>query len=188
MENAVQIPDFPTSYITRHGEIYSTQSGGVRKRKKYKAKNGYEYIMLYRRTNGVKVTDNFLVHRLVYQAFVGPLLPEMVVCHIDGVRGNNAVENLLQASQKVNCSHKIAHGTHTQGEQHHKAKVSDAQLAKVLRGIKTARRTITGQLGQGEAVRIAEDAGVSVNGVYVASMAYSRNNGLTDLSDLRKNP
>jgi len=188
MYDFVQISGFPNNYITQEGHVYSTQSGRMRKRKNYKAKNGYEYIMLYRTQDGAKVKDNFLVHRLVYQAFVGPLLPDMVVCHIDGVRDSNRPENLLQATQKVNCSHKKMHGTHVQGEHHHHAKFSNAQLSQVLDSIKNARRTATGQLGQGEVPRIATVCAVSESSVYVASMAYSRNNGLTDLNDLRKLP
>lgn len=52
----------------------------------------------------------YLVHRLVYQAFVGELQEGMVIDHIDSNRSNNHYTNLRQVTQKENISHALHNG------------------------------------------------------------------------------
>lgn len=45
------------------------------------------------------------VHRLVVEAFIGSIPPGMTVNHRDGIKSNNAVENLEIATQAENVRH-----------------------------------------------------------------------------------
>lgn len=47
------------------------------------------------------------VHRLVYQAFVGPLDPNLQVNHENGRKNDNRVKNLVQMTPKQNTQHAI---------------------------------------------------------------------------------
>lgn len=53
----------------------------------------------------------FLIHRLVYQAFIGELKDGMVIEHLDGNCRNNHYTNLKQSTQKTNIETAIKHGS-----------------------------------------------------------------------------
>ncbi|GAY30719.1 Uncharacterised protein [Prevotella sp. MGM2] len=63
-------------------------------------KNGTsDYIRISLMANGAKKTA--LLHRLVYEAFVGPIAPGMEIHHKDGNRQNNCISNLQCLSKKA---------------------------------------------------------------------------------------
>lgn len=102
--------------VSNHGTVCHLINRDHPERKQFKIlknvedKDGYQYL----RIGGHK----YLIHRLVYSTFVGPLCADQCICHLDGNRKNNKVENLLQASQAENISHKKVHGTSQDGEKH----------------------------------------------------------------------
>lgn len=49
-------------------------------------------------------------HRLIYRKFIGPLMEDMVVNHIDGNSTNNSVSNLELISQSENNKHAFKSG------------------------------------------------------------------------------
>lgn len=121
-------------------------------------KDGYKCLRI--------ANKKWLIHRLVYLLFVGPLLPGLVVCHIDNNRSNNCWENLLQSTQKINISHKRLHGTHQAGETHPSARHTKNQIDAVKRALSEAARSKTGRLRKGEAIRIAQETGVSLHTIH----------------------
>jgi hypothetical protein len=52
-----------------------------------------------------------MVHQLVAEAFLGPCPQTMEVCHNDGDRANNRLENLRYDTRKANHADKRVHGT-----------------------------------------------------------------------------
>ena len=44
----------------------------------------------------------WLIHRLVYQTHIGPLLPGLVIMHMDDNKNNNSISNLKQGTQDEN--------------------------------------------------------------------------------------
>lgn len=121
-------------------------------------KDGYLIVRIRRK--------KWPIHRLVYLLFVGPLIDGLVVCHKDNSRSNNHWTNLLQATQKVNISHKKVHGTHQQGETKPNSMHTNAQASSVKDALVSAKRSKTGRLRRGEAKRIAEEIGTSIHLVY----------------------
>ena len=77
-------------------------------------KKGSKYRRIGLRKNGKRYW--FFVHRLVYEAFNGPIPPGMQINHIDENPENNCVDNLNLLTQKENSNW----GSHNQ-------KISDAQ-------------------------------------------------------------
>lgn len=116
-------------------------------------KDGYRYL----RIGGRK----WLVHRLVYVAFIGPLEPGLVVCHRDGSRDNNCAENLQQATQRENISHKVAHGTHQVGEKHGRATITTERAKALKDALAASPRSATGRLKRGIRTLLAERFGIS---------------------------
>jgi hypothetical protein len=97
-----QIPGFKNYSITSSGQIYSHLF------KRYlnlgTCNAGYKRICLVE--GGKK--KNFLVHRLVLLAYVGP--SDMVCNHKDADKFNNRLENLEYVSQKENITHSVRLG------------------------------------------------------------------------------
>lgn len=104
------------------------------------------------RVNGRKMS----VQRWVYEAFVGQLVPGLVVCHMDNNRTNNHFTNLQQQTQAVNISHKRGHGTHQAGEKHPCSKYSAENIRQAKTLLRTAQRGPTGRIRRGEHQRIAD--------------------------------
>lgn len=67
-------------------------------------KDGYLEVCLYCKYN----TKNYKkVHRLVFEAFLGDLSPEMQVNHENGKKHDNRFQNLTQMTAKENTKHAI---------------------------------------------------------------------------------
>ena len=71
-------------------------------------KKGHLHVSLSR--DGER--KDFLVHRLVLIAFVGPCPEGMEACHNDGRPANNVVSNLRWDTQSANTFDRVKHGTH----------------------------------------------------------------------------
>ena len=72
--------------------------------------------------NGVRLPRR--VHTLVLEAFVAPRPEGMVGRHLDGVRTNNHLSNLMWGTQSENEVDKILHGTDNSGERSGRAKLT----------------------------------------------------------------
>ena len=90
-------------------------------------KDGYKKLTIKKK--------RWYVHRLVYQAFVGDLNPELVVCHLNNKRDDNRPSNLIQLTQKENIGHKVLHGTHQACEKHPKASITNDMAKKIRQTI-----------------------------------------------------
>lgn len=92
-------------------------------RKLSKTYNGY---MTVRTTN-----KGFFVHRLVLEAFTNSGGEGMQVCHNNGIRYDNRVENLRWDSAIGNNNDKVLHGTIGRGEMHSQAKLTNEQVTEI---------------------------------------------------------
>jgi len=113
--------------------------------------------------------QRYLIHRLVYLMFVGPLEEGKVICHIDGNPKNNHFSNLLQATQKENISHKREHGTWQSCEKHPNAKLSNMQAIAIKRLLSECVRNEQGRLVKGQAQLVAKNVGVATSLVHSLS-------------------
>lgn len=162
--DAKQHPDCASVWVTPAGRLYKQVNARHPERRQvldYKPeidKDGYLKFAIAGKKR--------LAHRLVYELFVGPLDPQLVVCHRDGDPKNNHFSNLLQATQKVNIAHQVAHGTRRLGEQHPCSKITNEQAKQIRSMLSQAGRTSTGRLRRGEALRIARELQVSIHIVH----------------------
>lgn len=78
---------------------------------------------------------SFGVHRLVAYAFIQyPIELPLEVCHNDGTRDNNVLENLRIDTKKNNCLERTMHGTqnYQKGETNGRCILSDKECLKIL--------------------------------------------------------
>lgn len=71
------------------------------------------------------------VHQLVMEAFVGLRPAGMVVCHADGDRSNNQLENLRYGTYRDNQHDKINHGRSPRGTVHKMHILNDAEVIEI---------------------------------------------------------
>lgn len=105
--NYKEIEDFPNYYVTEDGHIWS----GWRNQyvSEILMENGCHRVVLSKRNKSY----NFLVHRLVAQAFIPNPDNKPCVNHKDLNRENNSVENLEWVTYKENnnyADHGIKNG------------------------------------------------------------------------------
>ena len=116
--------------------------------------NGYPAVWLY--DAGGNVVGK-LVHRLVAEAFIGPIPDGMDVAHNDGTRTNARLENLRITTRADNCADKEIHGTVQRGERSSRAKLSADAVREIrdANGAKT-QKELAAQFGvrQGQISRI----------------------------------
>jgi hypothetical protein len=112
---------------------------------------GYLFVPLWRNRQG----RNFLIHRLVLEAFVGPFEPGEQANHISGVKTDNRLVNLEKVTSVQNMKHAVAKGLckpnrrgqpGLRGEHSPAAKLTAANvqmiraLAGTVRGVELAKR------------------------------------------------
>jgi DNA-binding CsgD family transcriptional regulator len=75
--------------------------------------------------------ENYKVHHLVLNAFVGPRPEGTECCHNDGNPANNRLENLRWDTRRANHADRELHGTAIKGAQHGTAKLTEDQVLKI---------------------------------------------------------
>lgn len=109
----------PWREINKYEGNYAVSTDGQIKRNKRDKRNralkllkssvskfGYHYINLY---DGNKYIREY-IHRLVYEAFNGPIEKGKQINHIDGIKANNSLSNLEVVTAKENTWHAIKLG------------------------------------------------------------------------------
>lgn len=95
--------------VSNFGRIFNTR--GLSKGKILHARKGLQYIttqLSYRaHRKGPTEVKCKRVHRLVYEAFHGPISPDMVIDHIDGYGQHNCIKNIhmvTRSENRKNCN------------------------------------------------------------------------------------
>jgi hypothetical protein len=111
-EQWLPIPGYEGAYeVSSHGRVksYAREPGG-RVLSGWIASNGYPTVSLSRPLDGKRKRT---IHTLVALAFLGPRpTTNHLVCHYDGAKTNNHVNNLRWATQSDNLRDAVRHGTH----------------------------------------------------------------------------
>ena len=114
-EKWIQAVGFPEYEVSSLGNVRRVKkSCGTRPNKLLKPwvmKNGYQMVVL----SSIEKRKYFLVHRLVFQSFNG-LCDGLDICHNNGIRIDNRLENLRSDTRKGNMSDIYNHDTHIRGE------------------------------------------------------------------------
>lgn len=116
--------------------------------KSAKDRGGYLTVSLY--IGGNRKTCR--VHHLVAQTFIGDRPLGLVINHIDGCKTNNWAENLEYCTRSHNVQHAYNNGLAEIGENHPKAKLTEAQVIEIRRlyaSSKITKKAIAKKFGVG---------------------------------------
>lgn len=86
--------------VKHNNNVPQSMKGRFLKISYQNSKYKYRFVKLYKYNN----LKNYKISRLIYQAFCGDLVPNMVIDHIDGDPLNDSPENLQQITNRENCS------------------------------------------------------------------------------------
>jgi hypothetical protein len=103
------IAGFPDYSVSSHGRVVS-----YKRKKPYlmvggRNQRGYRMVSLVA-PDGTQICRT--VHRLVAAAFLGPTPEGLQVCHNDGNKERNGVDNLRFDTPSANILDQVAHGRH----------------------------------------------------------------------------
>lgn len=158
---ARQHPDDPNVWVTEYGEVWKRTNRSHPERTQWKQRklevdtDGYLRASIKGR--------HYHIHRLVYQLFIGSLADGLVICHKNGKRDDNRAQNLLQATQAENISHKRLHGTWQLGSRHPRALITEGDALAVKKLLSDAKRSPNGRISRGEHIKISIKTGVSLH-------------------------
>lgn len=109
------------------------------------AKNylGYLYVVLS--VEGERRART--VHKLVAEAFSGPMPLGLVIDHKDGNKTNNDPDNLEYVTHKENTQRAVRSGRHAIGSRHGRAKLDEVSVSEIKRRIDLGSDSL-GHLGR----------------------------------------
>lgn len=88
---------------------------------------GYHAICLYRNN----VAHNRLIHRLMAEAFIGPIPEAHEINHLDGVKTHNVLPNLAIVTRRENMLHASAAGLAYRGSLNGQAKLTKEDVLAI---------------------------------------------------------
>jgi len=100
------------------------------------ARNGYLRVAFSR--GGAQT--NASVHRVVLEAFAGPALPRQQARHLNGIKSDCRLANLMWGTGEENQADRIRHGTDHRGEKHPNVKLTEG-LVRAIREKRAAGET-----------------------------------------------
>lgn len=110
--------------VTEDGKVFSHKFGRVKELAQVRNSANYFNVNVVVESKKRYVT----VHSLVALAFHGPRPQGNVIRHLDGNQFNNHKDNLAYGTQAENMQDAVRHGTVRFGENHHSAKLKDADI------------------------------------------------------------
>jgi hypothetical protein len=126
-----QIPGFDNYFMSSDLQIYKKLVNRLKKINFSIPKSGYKTVKL--RKNGKE--HSLLLHRLIAICYIGhPPKDKPFVCHNNGNKLDNRIENLRWDNQTGNMKDCIFHGTRacTKGENNGRHKLSNTDIKKIL--------------------------------------------------------
>jgi hypothetical protein len=133
---------YEISNLGRLRRISKTLKGGIINAKPQR--DGY--IVGDMSVNGF--SKKYIIHRLVAIAFIPNPENKPEVNHINGIKGDNRVENLEWVTRSENTIHAYSTGLQIslKGEKHAMAKLSDKDVLKIRELLKTHTTTQVGRM------------------------------------------
>lgn len=147
------VPENPSYDISNIGRVRS----GDRIKTTWPDIRGYAKVKLWSQGKAA----NRSIHRLVAEAFIGPIPAGMAVCHNNGINTDNRATNLRIATYTENEADKKLHGTHLEGSAHGRARLTERQVVEIR-----ARYNLSSNRKSSNIKELAQKYAVPVTTIY----------------------
>jgi hypothetical protein len=135
------------SSVTRRG----SRKGHILKKRW--TTDGYVKVVLRRPGEA----SNLFVHRIVYEAFVGPIPEGMEIDHLDFNKANNSTANLEAVAKRTNIQRSFLRGRNlARGSRQGRASFTENDVTEIL------QRSMAGE----KQVNLAKEYGVTPTAIY----------------------
>lgn len=131
MEQWKDVEGYPGYKVSDHGRLFGKRGKVIRGARD---KDGYAIICVNTRTPQVKTLK---IHRLITEAFIGPIPEGMHVNHKNGIKDDNRVENLEIVTPQENTLHgfrvlgRKMHNIRAKGERHHNSILTEDDVRQI---------------------------------------------------------
>lgn len=117
--------------VSSHGRIRKQTDKGWKQINPYVTTSGHLMVGLHK----FKKRTQLMMHRIVAEAFIGPIPNKMLVHHKDTDKTNNRKDNLEIVTTRFNTQHACDTGLikHAKGEKHGRAKLTEADVREIRR-------------------------------------------------------
>lgn len=132
--------------ISDEGKVRRLKSYWCQSRRRLAGERTGRYVRV-RLCNRVGDGQRFLLHRLVYQYFIGPIPDGLTVNHKNGNRKDNRAANLEAATMREQMIHAYATGLQQRAKgsaRKNVAKLTEAQVSEIRR--RYTFRVVTGKI------------------------------------------
>jgi hypothetical protein len=119
------VTGFPNYAVSRTGQVWSIPRN--RALKQTRNRRGYLHVTLY--VGGRP--KNYLVHRLIAAAWIGPIPDGYEVNHRNGKKNQNDVNNLEIVTPQENREHALRHGLIRRGADNPRARLTEASVKSI---------------------------------------------------------
>jgi hypothetical protein len=151
------IPGFENYAADSVGSIWSLnyRGGGLLKRLSAPlGSNGYHTVPLYK--DGKRLNKS--VHTLIALAFIGERPEGLDVCHNNGNKTDNRLDNIRYDTRAGNAADRKVHGTENSGSSHGQAVLEENKIVEIRNRYATGKVIQAGRVTQKQ---LADEFGVS---------------------------
>lgn len=127
-------PTDPVYMVNTKGDVLSRFTGKLLKPSLLP--NGYYHVNV-RNSEGKRGPK--AIHRMVAETFLEPVDGKTHINHIDSNKLNNSVDNLEWCTNAENRAHSVSSGTHSHGEGHTSAKLTEDEVIHVCEQLSIGR-------------------------------------------------
>lgn len=130
------VPKYPDYSVTKDGEVFRTRTyAGNPTCKPCKPRMKKGYLVAHISQGGI--TCDALVHRMVWEAFCGPIPDGLQINHLNGRRDDNRLDNLETCTISENAIHKFRVNGYPKpnypspGSKHGQAKLHERDIPEI---------------------------------------------------------
>jgi hypothetical protein len=124
-ESWLQVEENDKYLVSNKGRVFGVYGKML---KPHENTGGYLRVSMSKNGKTIKRS----IHSLVARAFIGRRPCGFQVCHLNGNKQDNRVENLKYVTPKENTSHKLRHGTMLRGDKHGMSKLKENEVVFII--------------------------------------------------------
>ena len=129
------IPRFPNYAISKDGRVWSKtreDNRGHRQEGQWMKSAALKSVYVDINLHQLGIRHTLKIHSLILETYVGPCPTGMECRHLNGIRGDNRLDNLCWGTRSENQKDRIQHNTSNRGERNGLAKLTERDVRMIV--------------------------------------------------------